>query len=97
MLTKNLFENRVSRRDLLIKGTSGLVALAAFRDEWNQALAQAITIQATPAQTEGPYFVDEKLLRSDIRVDSSNGSVSAGLPTVLGISVSRISNGAITP
>src|SRR5436305_317301 len=27
-----------------------------------------------PAQTEGPYFVEEKLNRSDIRVDPSDGS-----------------------
>ena len=29
----------------------------------------------TPAQTEGLYFVDEQLNRSDIRVDPSDGSV----------------------
>ncbi|HKY09112.1 MAG TPA: hypothetical protein VJQ55_12750, partial [Candidatus Binatia bacterium] len=28
-----------------------------------------------PEQTEGPYFVDEKLNRSDIRVDPSDKSV----------------------
>src|SRR5689334_18988839 len=28
-----------------------------------------------PALTEGPYFVDEKLNRSDIRSDTSDGSV----------------------
>ncbi|HUQ21008.1 MAG TPA: hypothetical protein VM099_15420, partial [Gemmatimonadaceae bacterium] len=31
-----------------------------------------------PAQTEGPYFVDEKLNRSDIRSDPSDGSVKPG-------------------
>src|SRR5688500_17075332 len=32
----------------------------------------------TPAQTEGPYFVDEKLNRVDIRSDPGTGKVSAG-------------------
>jgi len=87
----------LTRRDLLIRGTAGLVALAGFRSEWAVARAQAISIVATPAQTEGPYFVDERLNRSDIRIDPSNSAVSTGFPMVLGISVSRIANGAITP
>ena len=33
-----------------------------------------------PEQTEGPYFVDEKLNRSDIRSDPSDGSVKPGVP-----------------
>ena len=32
----------------------------------------------TPAKTEGPYFVDERLKRSDIRVDPTDGTVQAG-------------------
>src|SRR5687768_9965340 len=33
----------------------------------------------TPEQTEGPYFVDEGLNRSDIRIDPSTGTVKAGV------------------
>ena len=33
-----------------------------------------------PQQTEGPYFVDMKLQRSDIRSDPTDGSVREGLP-----------------
>ena len=51
----------------------------------------------TPAQTEGPYFVDEKLNRVDIRPDPGTGKVSAGAPLDLEIRVYRISNGACTP
>jgi len=32
-----------------------------------------------PEQTEGPYFVDEKLNRSDIRSNPSGGSVKQGV------------------
>ena len=34
----------------------------------------------SPEQTEGPYFVDEKLNRSDIRQDPSDNSVRPGIP-----------------
>lgn len=44
-----------------------------------------------PALTEGPYFVDEKLNRSDIRSDPSDGSVKDGLPLELTFLVSQIS------
>ncbi len=33
-----------------------------------------------PEQTQGPYFVDEKLDRSDIRSDPTDGSVKQGVP-----------------
>ncbi len=36
-----------------------------------------------PAQTEGPYFVDEKLNRSDIRNDLSNNIAKPGTPLAL--------------
>lgn len=49
-----------------------------------------------PEQTEGPYFVDEKLHRSDIRVDPSDQSITAGVPLRLQFQVSRIESGACT-
>ena len=48
----------------------------------------------TPQLTEGPYFVDERLNRSDIRVDPSTGVVSAGVPLTLNVRVSQIAGGA---
>ena len=44
-----------------------------------------------PAVTEGPYFVDEKLNRSDIRSDPTNGTVKTGAPLTLTFLVSRVS------
>ncbi len=45
-----------------------------------------------PEQTEGPYFVDEKINRSDIRSDPSDGSVKDGLPLQLTFRVSRVND-----
>jgi protocatechuate 3,4-dioxygenase beta subunit len=49
-----------------------------------------------PEQTEGPYFVDAKLNRSDIRVDPSDKSVKPGVPLRLEFQVSRIAGAACT-
>jgi protocatechuate 3,4-dioxygenase beta subunit len=43
-----------------------------------------------PALTEGPYFVDEKLNRRDIRSDTKTGAVQAGIPLALTFSVTRV-------
>jgi protocatechuate 3,4-dioxygenase beta subunit len=50
-----------------------------------------------PEQTEGPYFVDDKLNRSDIRPDPSDGSVKAGVPLQLRFNVSQVSSNGCTP
>jgi protocatechuate 3,4-dioxygenase beta subunit len=44
-----------------------------------------------PALTEGPYFVDEKLNRSDIRSDPSTNTAKPGVPLALTFLVSKIS------
>ena len=51
----------------------------------------------TASLTEGPYFVDEKLNRSDIRTDPVTGVVSAGIPLALTFNVSRVASSACTP
>lgn len=43
-----------------------------------------------PEQTEGPYFVDEKLNRVDIRSDPASGVVKEGAPLELELRVFRI-------
>lgn len=52
-----------------------------------------IEVEDTPQQIEGPYFVDEKLERSDIRPDPSDGSVQQGVPLRLAINVYDIDGG----
>ncbi|PYP53674.1 MAG: twin-arginine translocation pathway signal protein [Gemmatimonadetes bacterium] len=55
------------------------------------------TCVLTAALTEGPYFVDEMLNRSDIRTDPVTGAVSTGIPLALTFNVSRVANSACTP
>ncbi len=50
-----------------------------------------------PAKTEGPYFVDEKLNRSDIRSDPTTGTVKQGALLALTFNVSRLTSSACTP
>jgi protocatechuate 3,4-dioxygenase beta subunit len=50
-----------------------------------------------PAQTEGPYFVDTKLNRSDIRADAGSSTPPAGMPFELTVNVFRMSGTACTP
>lgn len=48
------------------------------------------TCVVRPALTEGPYFVDERLNRSDIRTDPTDGSMRDGAPLTLTFNVSQI-------
>ena len=50
-----------------------------------------------PASTPGPYYVDEKLQRSDIRSDPGDGTVKEGIPLALTLNVSSIAKGACAP
>jgi protocatechuate 3,4-dioxygenase beta subunit len=88
----------LSRREALtLLGASGAVLLgiragsAAGRPRGRRVCV------ARPQQTEGPYFVDEKLLRSDIRSDPTDASVRPGSPLDLTFHVSRLEAGACTP
>jgi protocatechuate 3,4-dioxygenase beta subunit len=50
-----------------------------------------------PEQTEGPYFVDEKMLRSDLRLDPTDGSVRTGVPLRLNLRLSTITAETCSP
>jgi len=50
-----------------------------------------------PEQTEGPYFVDEELRRSDIRPDPATGEIKPGVPLVLTVALSRADQGRCQP
>ena len=50
-----------------------------------------------PEQMEGPYFVDERLNRSDIRTDPTDGQVRPGTPLTLTLRVSQLSTGGCQP
>jgi protocatechuate 3,4-dioxygenase beta subunit len=53
-----------------------------------------LEVEGTPQQTEGPYFVDNMPNRSDIRSDTSDGSVQEGIPLDLVINVYDVDGGS---
>lgn len=94
------------------KGAVGVVVSQALLGCTTNELTAATTDTASPTTgassgssscvltaslTEGPFFVDEKLLRSDIRTDPATGAVSRGVPLSLAFNVSRLANSACTP
>lgn len=50
-----------------------------------------------PEQTEGPYFVDEELNRTDLRKDPASGAQKSGAALGIAFRVSRIVNGECRP
>jgi len=80
----------LTRRQALGAGASGVALLFAGVSRTgvldlgpDVAQAASATCVMTPAKTEGPYFVDEKLNRSDIRTDTATGAAQAGTPLTL--------------
>src|ERR687891_710666 len=49
-----------------------------------------IEVEGTPQQIEGPYFVDRMPNRSDIRSDTSDGSIQGGIPLRLVLHVYNV-------
>jgi protocatechuate 3,4-dioxygenase beta subunit len=91
----------LSRREILaLLGASGMAALAGCkpsRDVADVGTARGAVLPSCvvrPEQTEGPYFVDARLDRSDIRSDPGTGAVKAGTPLQIALVVSRIADGA---
>lgn len=94
----------LSRREALrLLGATGAVMLAG--QEPGRAAAQDTPTArtalpdciVTPAQTEGPYYRDVQLDRSDIRTDPTDGSVRSGVPLRLTLRVLDISRNRCSP
>jgi uncharacterized protein (TIGR03437 family) len=87
-LPKHLIHHPTRRRTLALLGgtlVSGKVARAAA------------CLAPTSAMEEGPYFIEEKLLRSDVRSDPATGVVQAGVLLTLSITVQNQSGGVCAP
>ena len=85
---------------------SGVATAAASSGATATALATATAVAVAsslpscvvvPELTEGPYYVNENLDRSDIRTDTSDGSVSAGAVLTLDWVVSQVDGNACIP
>jgi uncharacterized protein (TIGR03437 family) len=71
---------------------------AFFIPAWNESIEAAETcVPAMPTVTEGPYWVDEKLFRSDIRTDPTTGFARAGVPLTLNIIIQNLTSTTCTP
>lgn len=84
------------RQSLKLAGAAGLALLAGHAGRPFAAEPAGMCV-ATPEQTEGPYFVDEKLNRSDIRSDPVDGSVREGTPLALNLVIATVGGGRCTP
>jgi protocatechuate 3,4-dioxygenase beta subunit len=84
------------REALALIGASGAVLLASatpVRAQAPSGSSPRLSCVARPQQTEGPFFVEEALNRSDIRSDPRSGEVQPGAPLRLTFKVSRLSGG----
>ncbi len=89
------------REALTLLGATGAAMLGPISRVYSVSNAAPATkaplCVLTPKQTEGPYFIDERLKRSDIRVEPSDGGIRAGLPLTLSLRVSAIQTGRCAP
>ncbi|MGH7893625.1 MAG: hypothetical protein ACREQL_03105 [Candidatus Binatia bacterium] len=86
MTEKTPWRPLTRRQALTFIGAAGAVSLSGVG---SRTRSWAAACAVPPAVTEGPYFVDELLERSDITIDPSDGSVVTGVPLQLKINVLR--------
>jgi protocatechuate 3,4-dioxygenase beta subunit len=83
----------LNRREVMaLLGAAGITLVAG-----RAAGQPAPVCVVRPQQTEGPFFVDEVLDRSDIRADPASGTVKAGVPLQITFNVSQLAGSACTP
>ena len=80
------------REAVALVGLSGVALLS--RRAVAQGTGRVPACVVRPQQTEGPYFVDEKLNRSDIRSDPGGATPVPGAPLELAFAVSQVDGGA---
>jgi protocatechuate 3,4-dioxygenase beta subunit len=78
-------------------GGPGSQVAVATQAPAGTAIAEAPNCVLTPQQTEGPYFVDARLDRSDIRSDPSDGTVKEGIPLRLTLRVFEVTGNSCAP
>jgi protocatechuate 3,4-dioxygenase beta subunit len=84
------------REALALLGTGGVALLGGHAPPLF-AVPPALACVASPEQTEGPYFVDERLNRADIRSDPVDGTMREGVPLTLSLLISSVGAGKCSP
>lgn len=89
----------LTRREVLaLMGASGTLLLIGSRAEAGAPGGKPrYPCVVRPASTQGPYYVDERLNRTDIRSDPTDGTVKPGALLALTLNVSTIAKGSCTP
>lgn len=89
----------VRRRDALriIAGAGGLLLGGRTTAQGASSRGPSPGCVLTPAQTEGPYFVDERLNRGDVRADPATGAVRPGAPLTLELRVAAVAGTQCAP
>ncbi len=86
------------REALAILGSTGtLVFLGCSPSNASSRAGRSSPCVVRPAMTEGPYYVDEKLDRSDIRSDPTDGTVKTGALLALTLNVHALSKEGCAP
>ena len=83
------------REAFTLVGLSGVALLTRRAAAHGAGRVPACTVR--PRQTEGPFFIDEKLDRSDIRTEPGRGEAKPGAVLQLAFAVSRLNGGACAP
>jgi protocatechuate 3,4-dioxygenase beta subunit len=90
----------LSRREAVgLLGIGGAAAFGGWRLHAAGIQAPAVLPMCVvrPEMTEGPYFVDAALARSDVRTNSATGAAREGVPLGLAFTVSQLAAGRCTP
>lgn len=84
----------LTRREIIgLAGAAGI----AWLGRGANAFAATTGCVVRPAQTEGPYFVDRMLERSDLRLDPSDGSLQPGVTLAITMIVTQMADGTCVP
>ena len=99
--------NKEERIGLHLSRREAMVLLGGASAAWLvgglPTTAQAVSVNSQslcivrPEQTEGPYFIDERLQRSDIRSDPTDKRVTPGTPFALTFQVMRLTQHDCVP
>jgi protocatechuate 3,4-dioxygenase beta subunit len=90
-----MIHSMTRREAVALVGLSGVALLA--RRAAAQGTGRVPACVVRPQQTEGPFFIDEKLNRSDIRTEPGRGEAKPGAVLQLAFAVSRLNGGACAP
>jgi len=86
------------REALAVMGSSGaILLLGGSTSSVSPTGRRRYPCVVRPASTAGPYYVDEKLNRADIRSDPSDGSIKQGALLALTLNVFRVARGTCSP